>query len=126
MAYLEKAYNNNRLDRIVIDEAHCCSQWGHVREEQNTPFCAEQDARALFSLFNSFCCCCCFNPLPLPLSPALCVPLRARFDFSIVHGVQDFRPDYKKLGLLRQQMPDVPILALTATATAEVFKDVKK
>ena len=30
------------------------------------------------------------------------------------------RPDYKKLGVLKQQFPDVPILALTATATQRV------
>eukprot|EP00884_Botryococcus_braunii_P011001 jgi/Botrbrau1/19902/Bobra.0059s0023.2 len=35
----------------------------------------------------------------------------------------DFRPDYKKLGVLKQQFPDVPILALTATATAQVCQD---
>lgn len=32
----------------------------------------------------------------------------------------DFRPDYKKLGVLKQQFPNVPILALTATATQQV------
>jgi ATP-dependent DNA helicase Q1 len=36
----------------------------------------------------------------------------------------DFRPDYRKLGVLRQQFPNVPILALTATATASVCKDI--
>ena len=35
-------------------------------------------------------------------------------------GGNDFRPDYKKLGVLKQQFPDVPILALTATATQRV------
>jgi len=29
MNRLEKAYTAKRLDRIVIDEVHCCSQWGH-------------------------------------------------------------------------------------------------
>ena len=30
------------------------------------------------------------------------------------------RPDYKKLGVLKQQFPDIPIIALTATATETV------
>ena len=36
----------------------------------------------------------------------------------------DFRQDYHKLSLLRQLRPDVPILALTATATPLVLRDV--
>ncbi|KAF2368527.1 DNA helicase ATP-dependent RecQ type [Trinorchestia longiramus] len=38
----------------------------------------------------------------------------------------DFRPDYKFLGILRQTFPGVPLLGLTATATARVVKDVQK
>ncbi len=34
------------------------------------------------------------------------------------------RPDYKKLGVLKQLFPDVPILALTATATERVRADI--
>jgi len=37
----------------------------------------------------------------------------------------DFRPDYKFLGAMRTMFPDVPILGLTATSTAQVTKDVK-
>ncbi|GFR46854.1 hypothetical protein Agub_g8494, partial [Astrephomene gubernaculifera] len=37
----------------------------------------------------------------------------------------DFRPDYKKLGILKQQFPAVPIIALTATATHQVCEDLK-
>ncbi|KAG6447068.1 ATP-dependent DNA helicase Q1 [Manduca sexta] len=29
MANLQKCYANGRLQRIAIDEVHCCSQWGH-------------------------------------------------------------------------------------------------
>lgn len=53
------------INRIVIDEAHCVSQWGH-----------------------------------------------------------DFRGDYLELKKLRNLIPDVPYLALTATATKEVRIDI--
>ncbi|XP_077236388.1 DEAD/DEAH box RNA helicase family protein [Tasmannia lanceolata] len=36
----------------------------------------------------------------------------------------DFRPSYRKLSSLRNRLPDVPILALTATAVPKVQKDV--
>ena len=64
MSKLEKMYEVGRLSRIVIDEVHCVSQWGH-----------------------------------------------------------DFRPDYKILGIMKRQFPSVPILGLTATATAKVLAD---
>ena len=55
------------MSRIVIDEIHCASQWGH-----------------------------------------------------------DFRPDYKILGILKNQFPQTPILGLTATATSKILTDVKE
>lgn len=36
----------------------------------------------------------------------------------------DFRPDYRVLGCLKQNFPDVPVMALTATATEAVRKDI--
>jgi RecQ family ATP-dependent DNA helicase len=38
----------------------------------------------------------------------------------------DFRPAYRKLGWLRQEFPDIPCMALTATATNRVIQDIKE
>ncbi|KAL8598755.1 hypothetical protein ACOMHN_033319 [Nucella lapillus] len=38
----------------------------------------------------------------------------------------DFRPDYLKLGWLRLKMPNIPCIALTATATEQVVNDIYK
>ncbi|XP_039250997.2 ATP-dependent DNA helicase Q1-like isoform X1 [Styela clava] len=38
----------------------------------------------------------------------------------------DFRPDYKILGILKRQFPDAPLLGLTATSTDKVTLDTKK
>ncbi|KAJ8417515.1 hypothetical protein AAFF_G00223580 [Aldrovandia affinis] len=62
---LQNLYERGLLSRLVIDEAHCVSQWGH-----------------------------------------------------------DFRPDFKRLHELRQKFPATPIMALTATATPRVQKDI--
>eukprot|EP00475_Leptophrys_vorax_P002050 TRINITY_DN11169_c0_g2_i1.p1 TRINITY_DN11169_c0_g2~~TRINITY_DN11169_c0_g2_i1.p1 ORF type:complete len:687 (+),score=159.03 TRINITY_DN11169_c0_g2_i1:28-2061(+) len=62
---ISKLHLAGRIALFVIDEAHCCSQWGH-----------------------------------------------------------DFRPDYRKLNLLRALWKDVPIMALTATAPHSVRKDI--
>lgn len=38
----------------------------------------------------------------------------------------DFRPPYLKIAELREMLPKVPVLALTATATAEVLEDIQE
>ncbi|EFA80466.1 ATP-dependent DNA helicase RecQ family protein [Heterostelium album PN500] len=64
---LEHLNNTSQLKRLVIDEAHCISEWGH-----------------------------------------------------------DFRKDYRKLSKFREMFPNIPIVALTATATPKVELDIKQ
>ncbi|CAA7263963.1 unnamed protein product [Cyclocybe aegerita] len=65
LALLDIIHKNHNLNRLVVDEAHCISEWGH-----------------------------------------------------------NFRGDYRLIGKFRERYPDVPIMALTATATSIVQKDI--
>ncbi len=62
--FLERV-KNMEIGLLVVDEAHCISEWGH-----------------------------------------------------------DFRPPYRSIAVLRELHPQVPVMAVTATATAEVKQDI--
>lgn len=64
---IDTLFQRDMLSRIVIDEAHCVSSWGH-----------------------------------------------------------DFRPDYKKLHIFKDKYPEIPMIALTATANEFVQNDIIK
>ena len=104
-------HGRGKLKRFVVDEAHCVSHWYAKSQSQsanpnpnpnpnpNADPDPDPDPNP--------------DPNPNPNPDSTQTPTRGH----------DFRPDYIKLASLRASFADVPILALTATATPRVKLD---
>ena len=55
--------------------------------------------------------------------PRLLIQTHYRFAFRSKYRGHEFRPDYNNLRCLRRDYPNVPIMALTATADQKVVND---
>ena len=45
-------------------------------------------------------------------------------DYCVSNWGHDFRPDYKELKFFKREYPDIPMIALTATASEQVRMDI--
>lgn len=93
-----------RLALLAVDEAHCISTWGACAEERG--------GDGSIGWLGFACDLCPTQPHP--------------YTRNTPSTGSDFRPKYRTLGRLRDAFPDVPTLALTATATAKVQQDIRE
>jgi bloom syndrome protein len=68
--------------------------------------------------------CCCGIAVALGVFGVLMRMLSVCKAHCISQWGHDFRPDYKRLTAIKANFPDVPIMALTATATTQVRGDI--
>ena len=104
---LEKLYKQGRLSRFVIDECHCACQWGMC---------------FLLCLLRLGLAGLGFGGLEMRIHAQDVFSYLGFSLFFFLLG-HDFRPDYAKLGQLKSHFPSIPVLAVTATASARVRQD---
>lgn len=106
------------MTRFVIDEAHCVSQVFIVLISYFPP-CVNMPLNIICSYIYQH-----IKRLDSSLQSLIFHILLISDGFCVFQWGHDFRPDYKKLGILKQKYPGVPMMALTATANMRVRKDI--
>ncbi|PSN41142.1 hypothetical protein C0J52_05200 [Blattella germanica] len=118
------------LKSLILDQIPAAHMSGEATQKQESAICTELSKRepGLKLLY--------VTPEKLSASMKMMDILQnlynreklARFVIDEAHCVSqwghDFRPDYKRLNLLRQRFPNVKTIALTATATPRVRVDI--
>ena len=109
MDVLRALYAADALRLVAVDEAHCISSWGALLHP------AASTAHMFHGDGKDHKPCCLLRLLGTAAG---------RWRRLCSSAGHDFRSSYRKLWLVRQELPRCPIMALTATASPRVQADI--